>query len=447
MHDRVLIVEDDEAMAALLAELCAAERMQAQIVGNGDAAADALTAQDFDLVLTDLRVPGRDGLAVLELARQTQPAAAVVLITGYASAADAVRAFHLGASDVILKPFTAEQVRLVLKRLAATRARERRIAQLEAVVRVQQPQAPLAASAAMKQALQLAEQVAPTDLPVLLLGETGTGKGALAAHIHCASPRAGQTLLTVHCGALAPTLLESELFGHEKGAFTGAVARRIGLLELADRGTLFLDEINSASGEVQTRLLQFIQERRFLRVGGARPIEVDVRLLFAANQDLKQLCARGAFREDLYFRLNVFPIEIAPLRARREDIAPLARALLARHAPRLNPKVATIDEEALAALQRYHWPGNVRELENVVQRALVLARGEAITPATLPAELRARGEPPPPPWPEDATLAEVERRWIEMTLQRHGGNRTRAAKALGIDVSTLWRKLRADPGS
>lgn len=444
MPRRVLIAEDDEAMAQLLAELCQAEGVTAQVVADGNAAAEAMATQEIDLLLTDLRLPGRDGLSLLQLARQVQPAAAVVLITGYASAADAVRAFQQGVADVILKPFTAEQIRFVLQRLAGTRAREHRIAQLEAAVRAQQPAAPLAASAAMRRALQLAEQVAPTDLPVLLQGETGTGKGVLAAHIHRRSARQGQTMLTLHCGALAPTLLESELFGHEKGAFTGANARRIGLLELADRGTLFLDEINSASADVQTRLLQFIQERRFFRVGGTRPVEVDVRLLIAANRDLKQLCAQGAFRDDLYFRLNVFPIDIAPLRERPEDIAALARQVLARHAPRLNPKVDAIDEAAMAALVRYRWPGNVRELENVVQRALVLAPGNAVTVAELPAELRAPAGAPPNLWPDNATLAEVERRWIEHVLQRCGGNRSRAAKLLGIDASTLWRKLRAD---
>jgi DNA-binding NtrC family response regulator len=444
MPRRVLIAEDDEAMARLLAELCEAEGVKAQVVADGNAAAEALAAHEIDLLLTDLRLPGRDGLSLLQLARQLQPAAAVVLITGYASAADAVRAFQQGVADVILKPFTTEQIRFVLQRLAGARAREHRIAQLEAAVRAQQPEAPLAESAAMRRAVQLAEQVAPTDLPVLLQGETGTGKGVLAAHIHRASPRRGQTMLTLHCGALAPTLLESELFGHEKGAFTGASARRVGLLELADRGTLFLDEINSASADVQTRLLQFIQERRFFRVGGTRPIEVDVRLLIAANRDLKQLSAQGTFRDDLYFRLNVFPIDIAPLRERRDDIAALARQVLARHAPRLNPKVDAIDDEAMAALAGYRWPGNVRELENVVQRALVLAQGSAVTLAELPAELRAPSGVAPTPWPEGATLVEVERRWIEYTLQRCGGNRSRAAKLLGIDASTLWRKLRAD---
>lgn len=446
MPRRVLIAEDDEAMAGLLAELCAAEGAEPHTVADGDAAADALAAQEFDLLLTDLRLPGRDGLSLLQLARQLQPGAAVVLITGYASAADAVRAFQQGAADVILKPFTAEQIRFVLQRLAGTRARERRIAQLEAAVRAQHPEEPVAESAAMRHAVQLAEQVAPTDLPVLLQGETGTGKGVLAAHIHRSSPRRSQTLLALHCGALAPTLLESELFGHERGAFTGASARRIGLLELADRGTLFLDEINSASADTQTRLLQFIQERRFFRVGGTRPVEVDVRLVFAANRDLKQLCAQGTFRDDLYFRLNVFPIQIPPLRERPEDIVALARRILARHARRLNPAVAGIDAEALDALRAYAWPGNVRELENIIQRALVLTQGATITPAALPAELRAAPGAAPWPWPQTATLAEVERRWIELTLERCGGNRTRAAKALGIDVSTLWRKLRADTG-
>jgi two-component system NtrC family response regulator len=278
---------------------------------------------------------------------------------------------------------------------------------------------------------------------VLLEGETGAGKGVVAAHIHGLSRRCDGPFLTLNCAALPATLLESELFGFEKGAFSGATARKPGLLELAHGGTLFLDEINSTSLDAQTRLLQFIQEKRLMRLGGVKTIDVDVRLILASNRPLKEEVAAGRFRQDLYFRVNVFPIPMPALRNRREDIPALAEYFLARHGRALNPDVRGIAPETLERLIKYDWPGNVRELEGAIQHALVLAGDETLAPADLPADLR----PAPAsfnavPWPAETTLEEVETFWIRHVLGRCGGNRTQAARQLGIDPSTLWRKLK-----
>lgn len=309
---------------------------------------------------------------------------------------------------------------------------------------------PVGLSLAMRNVLALLTRVAPTPLPVLLSGETGTGKGVLARHLHRISPRAEGPFLTINCGALTPTLIESELFGHEKGAFTGAQSRRIGLMEAAHGGTLFLDEINSAPSDVQVRLLYFLQEKRFMRVGGVSEIEVDVRMVAAGNQPLKPLVEAGRFREDLFYRLNVFPIDVPPLRQRVEDIPHLGLRILSRLAPELGKSVHACGPGVLDALQRYPWPGNVRELENVIQRALVLARGHRIEMHDLPLEVTQEAVYFTPSssghttlkLSPSATLSEVERAWIQHTLDACQGNRALAAERLGIDPSTLWRKLR-----
>jgi two-component system NtrC family response regulator len=295
-----------------------------------------------------------------------------------------------------------------------------------------------------KQVAKLAREIAPLDIPVLIQGETGTGKGVLARYIHGLGPRSGNAFFALNCAAISPTLVESELFGHEKGAFTGASERKRGLLELADGGTLLLDEINSTPPEVQARLLQFIQERSFVRVGGERTVSVDVRLLVATNENLATLVEQGRFRRDLYYRLNVFPIVLPPLRERREDIPLLAERFIARYARQYARPARFLSGEALDALNRYSWPGNVRELENIVQRAVVLATGEMIGPEHIPAELaqhpsstaeQVRISP-------DTTLAELETYWIDFTLARCQGNKAEAARRLGIDITTLHRRLK-----
>ncbi len=446
MNFTLLIAEDDALQAKLLARMAAEAGFQAHVAADGDTALAELRASPPDALFTDLRLPGADGLALIAAAREVDPAMPVILATGYATAHNAVEAFHLGVMDVLFKPLELDALRLTMKRLRESLAQSRRIDQLSAQLAGHAPPPLMASQApAMKQCLNLAGQVADKALPVLLEGETGAGKGVVAAHIHGLSPRRDGPFLTLNCGALPASLLESELFGFEKGAFTGATARKPGLLELAHGGTLFLDEINSTSLDAQTRLLQFIQEQRLRRLGGVKAIDVDVRLILASNRPLKEEVAAGRFRQDLFFRVNVFPIPVPALHQRREDIPALAEYFLARHGRALNPAVGGLAPEALALLAGHDWPGNVRELEGVIQRALVLAGGEVITPADLPAELRPvlAGERPPP-WPAEATLEEVEAFWIRRVLAACGGNRSQAARRLGIDPSTLWRKLKED---
>jgi DNA-binding NtrC family response regulator len=442
----LLIAEDDTLQAKLLARVAAEAGFDVTFMADGDAALAELRASPPDALFTDLRLPGADGLALIAAAREADAGLPVILATGFATAHNAVEAFHLGVTDVLFKPLELDALRLTMKRLRETLAQRRRIDQLTAQL-ASHAAPPLMESRApaMKQCLLLSVQIADKDLPVLLEGETGAGKGVVAAHIHGLSARRDGPFLTLNCGALPATLLESELFGFEKGAFTGATARKPGLLELAHGGTLFLDEINSTSMDAQTRLLQFIQDKRLMRLGGVKAIDVDVRLILASNRPLKDEVAAGRFRQDLYFRVNVFPIPVPALRERREDIPALAEYFLARHGRALNPGVRGIDPDTMARLARYDWPGNVRELEGVIQRALVLAGGELLTPADLPAELR----PGPvgattPPWPVEATLEEVETFWIHHVLERFGGNRSQAARRLGIDPSTLWRKLKEE---
>ncbi|MGF1643629.1 MAG: sigma-54-dependent transcriptional regulator [Thiotrichales bacterium] len=441
----LLIAEDDLTQARLLAKFAREAGFEPVVVHDGNAALAVLRENPPDALFTDLRLPGADGLALIAAAKQAEDAPPVILATGYATAHNAVEAFRLGVSDVLFKPLEIGLLRLTLKRLRDSLAQRRRIAQLSAQLSAHNAAPPLleSRSAAMKRCLQFAAQVAITELPVLLEGETGAGKGVVAAHVHTLSARREGPFLTLNCGALPASLLESELFGFEKGAFSGATARKPGLLELAHGGTLFLDEINSTSLDAQTRLLQFIQERRLMRLGGVKSIDVDVRLILAANRPLKDEVAAGRFRQDLFFRVQVFPIPVPPLRRRVEDIAVLAEYFLARHRRTLNPEVNQITPDALQRLVRYDWPGNVRELEGVIQRALVLATGTALELTDLPADLRPSTlAPETAPWPSNATLEEVETHWIRHVLARCGGNRTHAARQLGIDPSTLWRKLK-----
>ncbi len=445
MRPVLLIAEDDATLADMVARLAQEAGFEPALRHDGDSAVRCLQEDIPDAVLTDLRLPGCDGIELLKASKFLAPRRPVLLMTGYATPMNAIEAFRLGVTDILLKPFELEAARDSLARLKEQLDQRLRLLQLtEELARTRGEAHFVAVSRPMRQALELAAQVAVTPLPVLLEGETGVGKGVMARHIHTLSPRSDGPFFALNCGALPQSLLESELFGYEKGAFSGAVARKPGLLELAAGGTLFLDEINSASPEAQTRLLQFIQDRRLFRLGGVRAVEVDVRLIFAANRPLQDEVAAGRFRADLYYRIQVFPIPIPPLRERHEDLPALVYYLLARHSARMGKTFTDIAPEVLERLAAYPWPGNVRELENVLQRAIVLARGDRLELDALPAEIAGTHAPPLQdlPWPVDASLKEVETAWIRLTLERCQGNRTQAARALGIDPATLWRKLR-----
>jgi DNA-binding NtrC family response regulator len=446
---RALIAEDDRDMANLLGGLVEEAGFRAVLAHDAGTALAELQRGVPDVLLTDLRLPDRDGLTVLRCAHAQDATVQSVVITGYATVSAVTESFRLGARDLITKPFDLEQVRTVLARVRAVLDERTRVARLSARLAQLDSRVitPAIHSAAMRETMALVEQVAPLDVLVLLEGETGTGKAVIARLLHELSRRRNGPFFTVNCGAIAGSVMESELFGYEPGAFTGARGRKRGLLELGDGGTLLLDELNSAEPGIQIRLLQFIQDRALIRVGGQAPIEVDVRLVCACNEPLGELAQAGRFRRDLLFRLNVFPIRLPPLRDRREDIPALAECFLLKYARELDRPARVLSRAATERLEAYAWPGNVRELENVVQRAVVLCRGDVIGVEHLPAELRARPAELPVPdtgWPlaPDSSLAEVERFWIRHMLDRCSGNKTEAARRLGIDVSTLHRRLR-----
>jgi len=428
---RILVAEDDPSMRELLQRILEQEGYEVICAEDGLAALARLE-QPFDLVLTDLRMPGADGLQVLQLARRRYAQMPVVVLTAFGSISGAVDAMRLGAFDYLSKPLPDPQT----LRDVVTRALAEGPPTGPAIV---------AEDSAMKQVVETARRVSPTDTTVLLLGESGTGKEVVASLIHEGSERAGAPFVAVNCAALTESLLESELFGHEKGAFTGAVGRHEGKFEQAHEGTLFLDEIAETSPGLQAKLLRVLQEQTFERVGGEKPITVDVRIIAATNKDLERAVADGVFREDLYYRLAVFPIRIPPLRERPADVLPLARhflRLLTRGPSRTAPLLSS---EAVEALQAHAWPGNVRELQNVIERALVLCGGSGeiavvdlgLTTGAGSGEVRA-GEGAT----EGETLKDLERRAIGQALEAVGGNRRQAAKRLGIALRTLQYKIK-----
>ena len=443
----LLVIEDDADMAQLLAEIAEQQGFQTQISLTVQDGLQQLMLLNPDVVLTDLRLPDGSGLQVVETIQAQNGQTEVVMITGYASLQDAVEAFKFGLFDLITKPFETQLIKNLLSRLHSLLAHRFRMQQMQ--TRLEQLEKPtgnqIVHSPKMQSVLQQVEQVAPLDISVLIHGETGVGKGVMAKSIHALGPSPQGPYFELNCAAVPENLVESELFGYEKGAFTGAVTRKIGLLELANGGTLLLDEINSTRLDVQAKLLHFLQNQTLVRVGGNKSIQVNVRLLFATNQPLKPLVEKGLFREDLYYRINVFPIDIPPLRERYEDIPVLSEYFVSLYAKRFNKRIFGLSPKVLEALRRYAWPGNIRELENIIQRAVVLTQNDTIELASLPNELHQIIVPQLSNknlvLPEEATLMEIENVWISHVLEACHGNKTLAAQKLGIDPSTLYRKL------
>jgi DNA-binding NtrC family response regulator len=433
---RLLIVDDEPKLGRLVAEMLELDGHTVTRVEDGRAGLVELAAREVDVVLTDLKMPDIDGMAVLREARAKPSLPDVIMMTAIGTAEDAVAAMKAGAADYLTKPFAMDEVRLRVRRLAEAReARSRGDRLIERLT-----PGLVAESEKMKAVLRAANQVAATDASVLLLGESGTGKSQVARYLHFQSRRASAPLVEVHCAALTETLLESELFGHEKGAFTGANERKLGHLAAADRGTLFLDEIGEITPATQVKLLRFLQDRSFVPVGSTQARTVDVRVVSATNRDLPKSVRAGAFREDFYYRLNVFAIEVPPLRQRPEDILPLADRFLAGRG--LPPNKLT--GEARQKLLAYTWPGNVRELENALERALILAGPEEVGPALLSlasplagAESgRAAGL-----LTEGFNLDAFERELLLAALDRSGGNKSAAARLLGITRRRLYSRL------
>jgi two-component system, NtrC family, response regulator AtoC len=432
---RVLVVDDEAGIREFLADALALDGHVVAQAGDGRAALRWLDEHGCDLVLTDLKMPVVDGLELLRRVRAEQPEVEVIVLTAHGTVATAVEAMKLGAFEYLQKPLSGpDELRLVV-----ARALERRgLRDLAAVSERGAGSAPPLSHGdpAMGPVVDAIAKVARTAATVLLLGESGTGKEVAARTIHEQSPRAGKPFLALNCAAITESLLESELFGHEKGAFTGAAERRRGRIELADGGTFFLDEVGELKPELQAKLLRVLEERRFERVGGSRVIEVDVRWIAATNRDLRALMDQGKFREDLYHRLAVFPIRLPPLRDRPADIVPLARALLAGICHDLKRPSLRLTPAAERKLASWRWPGNVRELRNALERAAILADGAAIDAEHVWLEATSR------PSDEPRSLADLERDAILRALDSVGGNRRRAAQLLGIGERTLYEKLK-----
>ncbi len=432
---RVLVVDDELKLGKMVGQMLELDRHSVVVTGGGREAVALLAQRSFDVVLTDLKMPEVDGLGVLKAARAMVPPAEVVIMTAFATAENAVEAMKAGAADYLIKPFSMEELRIRVRRLVSQRSAETKSEQLLARLTPDL----VAESPAMKAALAAARQVAATDATVLLLGESGTGKSQLARYIHYQGKRAVSPLVEVHCAALPETLLEAELFGHEKGAFTGATQRKPGHLAAASGGTLFLDEIGEVTAATQVKLLRFLQDHRFVPLGATEERTVDVRVISATNRDLDAAVRDGSFREDFFYRLNVFAIRVPPLRERREDVQPLAeRLLVGRGLP-----IDKLTDKACEQLRRRAWPGNVRELENALERALILAgdgeiREEHLTPMTQAAS-KQRG--PIDLLVEGFELDAFERALVFGALEKEGGNKTHAARALGITRRRLYTLL------
>ncbi len=439
---RVLVVDDERPTRLLMEKELPRAGCAVTSVESGEGALEQLRARDFDVVLLDLKMPGIGGMEALRRIRDSGASAEVVVLTGHPDVNSAIEAMKLGAYDYLTKPFKLAEVEVVLRRAAERKRLQQENAALRRMVAQREP-LPLiiGQGQAMAAVLQTVERIAPTDANVLIEGESGTGKGLVAQAIHQKSPRATGPFLVLNCSGFQDPLLESELFGHEKGAFTGATSMKQGLFEVADRGTLFLDEVGEMSPAMQSKLLQVLDSRELRRVGGTRVQRVDVRIIAATNKDLAREVRAGRFREDLYYRLNVVSLALPPLRERQEDIPLLVEHFL-EQLQVTGGKAKTVSPEALQCLVRYAWPGNVRELANTIERLIILTPGEVIGPEDLPPNIRSPLGTPHGRSLGPTSLGEMERLHITRVLSETGGKKMQAARLLGIDLKTLNHKIK-----
>jgi DNA-binding NtrC family response regulator len=448
---RMLVVEDEQAIRLALKGLLRREGHEVELADNGEQAIELLRSQVFDLVLTDLALGrGASGMDVLKVAKELRPETAVVMITAHGSEKIAVEAMKAGAEDYVPKPFDNDELRVVVRRALERHRleRENRLL-LERIQRDHGFRTLIGTGPGMRRVFETIQKVAETDLSVMIRGESGTGKELVAQAIHDTSTRSHKPFVAVNCAAINRELVESELFGHEKGAFTGADSRRIGRFEAADGGTIFLDEIGDMAPETQAKVLRVLEERKLERVGSTRPIDVDVRVISATHRDLEEEVARGAFREDLYYRLKVVAIELPPLRERTGDIPALADRFLGNLAERLDRPRKRLSPGALAALARHGWPGNVRELRNVLEQAAVLAPGDEIEESDLqldgaPTSETGAAVDPGLPFTEAKrqTVERFEREYLLRALREHDGNVSRTAQTIGMVRQSLQQKIR-----
>jgi len=443
----ILVVEDGQSQREMLRDFLEEEGFPVSDAENGESALTKLREDHFDLVLTDYKMPGMDGMALLQAAKQLNPEVDVVVMTAFGTVEMAVRAMKAGASDYISKPIDLDELQLLIERISGQRTivRENKMLRKELRGKEVTPEQIIFRSVAMEAVINLSGRVAQSRATVLIQGESGTGKELIARLIHDLSPRFEKPMTIVNCAALPETLLESELFGHEKGAFTGATGNRLGRFEEADGGTLFLDEIGELTNTVQVKLLRFLQEREFQRIGGNRTFHSDVRVISATNRDLEDRMKGGLFREDLFYRLNVVGITIPPLRERREDLTPLMDHFLKRFSAENNRKIKGVSSKARDLLMKYNYPGNVRELENILERAVVIARGDTIETADLPFSAVEGNGAGNRNWKQGTlkdAMAFLEQEMVQDAMAETGNHQTRAARILGISERMLRYKLK-----
>ncbi len=441
---KILIVDDEQIIRDSFSRVLVKEGYAVEAVASGRLALEKIAAEPFDLVLLDLKMPGLDGLETLRELKARDPDIICVMITGYPTIESAVKAVKFGAYDYLTKPCNPDELRMVVGRAAERRRLFFENERLRRRLNGHLLSEPLVGeSKAMQRVMEIIHKVAPSESTVLITGESGTGKELVAQAIHQLSPRRTKEFIPVDCSALVETLLESELFGHVKGSFTGAVKNKHGLLELANGGTFFFDEVGNLSLNTQAKLLRVIQEREFKPVGSTQRIKVDVRIIAATNQNLREAIAQKTFREDLFYRLSVVPIHIPPLRDRKEDIPLLIAYFIKRFNRKLKRAITGITPAALEMLMKYNWPGNVRELENAIERAMILEEGKEITPQSLmgffsmpPSEKNSFFNPR-----RLASLQDMEKEHIAFVLKETGGHKGEAARILGIDRKTLYQKV------
>jgi DNA-binding NtrC family response regulator len=443
MTFKVLIAEDEEITLKHLSYALDKEGYAVTGVKNGLDALKHLEKEAFDFLIADIKMPGMDGLTLLKEVKGKYPDMDVMIITGFGSIESAVDAMRRGASDYITKPFNLDELILKIKKLEGKKRLEKENTALKISLGIDKDIPLIARSKAMKRIVDIISGIKTSDCNVLLTGESGVGKGLVAKLIYNTGMRKDKPFLALNCATFTEELLASELFGHERGAFTGAVTSKQGLVEIANNGTLFLDEIAEMSPNLQAKLLKVIEDKEFLRVGGTRTIRVDVRFIAATNQNIKQLISDGRFREDLYYRLNVMDIHISPLRERKEDIAPLAKHFLEKYSRKANKKIDGFTTDAMDMLLSYGFPGNVRELENIIERAVILENTSRIRAESLPQSIKLFQVEAIDP-NRIKTIDELNREYAEKVIELVGGNKSKASELLGISRTSLWRVLKGE---
>jgi DNA-binding NtrC family response regulator len=443
MAFKVLIAEDEEITRKHLLRALQNEGYEVEGTGDGLDALGRIESDNYDILIADIKMPGMDGIELLRRVKEKSPDTEVIVITGFGSINSAVEAMKRGAYDYVPKPFDLDELILKVNKVCERKMLKKENIALKTFLNIQKDIPIIAESESMKSIIEVISNIQDSDCSVLLTGESGVGKNLIAKIIHFSSARQDMPFLSINCATFTEDLLASELFGHEKGAFTGAVSQKQGLIEIADTGSLFLNEIAEMPPNLQAKLLKVIEEKEFFRVGGIKPIRVNVRFIAATNQNIAQMIASGRFRRDLYYRLNVMEIYIPPLRERKKDIEPLSRFFLKKHLPNYRKNISGFTKEAMKILKNYSFPGNVRELENIIERAIILEKGTFITPDSLPQTIKMFQIETLEP-DKIKPVEKLIKEYVQSVVELLGGNKAEAARLLGISRTSLWRMLKEE---